>query len=124
MLHAGEVVQQLVVLALARIHRVDALQHEARLVELGRGRLARLAHARQLGRRRVRRRERLLVGGARLYHRVARPGIEHTNMLGRFHELLVLVLTAQVDGGSNGASQLADAGHAAGRMPKTLSGSI
>ena len=42
MLHAGKVVQQLVVLALARIHRVDALQHEARLVELGRGRLARL----------------------------------------------------------------------------------
>ena len=113
MLHAGEVVQQLVVLALARIHRVDALQHEARLVELGRGRLARLAHARELGRRRTRGRERLLVGGARLGHGPSRPRVEHAHVLGCLHELLVLVLTAEVDGGRHGTGKLADAGHAA-----------
>ena len=112
-LHARQLGCQLVVLALARIHRVDALQHEARLVELGRGCLARLAHPRQLGRGRVGRRERVLVDGARPRHRLARPRVEHAHVPGRLHKLLVLVLAAQIDGGRHGARKLSDAGHAA-----------
>ena len=47
--------------------------------------LARLAHARQLGRSLVRRRERFLIRSVRLRHRFACPRVEHAHMLGGLH---------------------------------------
>ena len=111
-LHAREVGRQLVVLALARTHRVDAREHEARLVELRRRRLARLAHPVKLGRRVRRLGKRLLVRLPRRRDRLARPRVEHPHMRRRLHKPLMLVLAAQIDRRRHRIRQLAHAGHA------------
>ena len=112
MLDLRQVGRKLVVLSLARVDRVDTAQHEARFIELRRRRRPHVSHARKLGRRGGRLRERLLIRHARAGHVLARPRIEHAHVHARTHELLMLMLAAQVDGRRDGARELPHAGHA------------
>ena len=113
MLGARQLGGELVVFAFLWIDRVDLAEREASLVQTRSRSLARRADAVELRRRILRLGERLLIRAERGSDIGSRPCIQHAQMLRRLHQALMLVLTAQIDHGRDGARQLPHARHAA-----------
>ena len=113
MLSAGKPGREFLVFALARGHGIDALQHEACLVELRRRGRPGIADPGKLRRGARRLGKRLLISAKRLCHVLPCPCIEHAHVRSRFQKLLLIVLAAQIDGGRYRARQLPHACHTA-----------
>jgi len=112
-LGSGKLGRKLLVFALARVHSIDALQHEARLIELRRRGGSGIADPGKLRRRPRRLGERLPIRAKRLGHVLPGPCVEHPHVRRRLQKLLLIVLAAQIDGRRHRARQLPHACHAA-----------
>ena len=111
MFRARKLGGNLFVFAFLGVDRINLPQRETRFIQTRRRGLPCRTNALELCFGVLCLRKRFLIGSQRRSHILARPCIQHVQMLGRLHQALVLVLAAQVDGRSNCLRQLPHACH-------------